>query len=110
MIFDGSGALLESDANLRGVIVVPPSGTFDYAKLHGEDRFTWQPEAGVRFAAVLKYYGGTRPGFVLSARSLREVEIRESNSLFLVGFGWLVSVVLFFLKYFFEKIIKRSDE
>ena len=102
MIFDENGTLLESSANLAGKIVLPPAGTFDYTKTHSEDRFTWQPQAGARFAVILKYYGGARPGFVLVGRSLREVEIRTENLLKIVGLAWFASVVILILKYLFE--------
>jgi hypothetical protein len=97
MIFDRGGTLLESSAILSGEAVVPPVGTFDYAKVHGEDRFTWQPKVGERFAVVLKYYGGNRPGFVLVGRSLREVEKQEDNLLKIVGLAWFGCLFVLFL-------------
>jgi hypothetical protein len=108
MIFDGGGVALESSATLSGEAVVPPAGTFDYAKTHGEDRFTWQPKVGERFAVVLKYYGGTRPGFVLVGRSLREVEKQEDNLLKIVGLAWLGCVFILFLSLLFN--IKFRNE
>jgi len=100
MIFDQGGVPLESSATLAGEAVVPPAGTFDYAKLHGENRFTWQPARGARFAVVLKYYGGVRPGFVLVGRSLREVETREDNLLKIVALAWLGCVFVLAVKIF----------
>jgi hypothetical protein len=102
MIFDGGGVALESSATLAGESVVPPAGTFDYAKTHGEDRFTWQPKVGERFAVVLKYYGGSRPGFVLVGRSLREVEKQEDNLLKIIGLAWLGSIFILFLSLIFN--------
>jgi hypothetical protein len=100
MIFDSSGLLLESSANLSGKIIVPPVGTFDYAKVHGDDRFTWQPQVDERFAVVLKYYAGAHPGFVLAGRSLREVETREDNLLLLVGLAWFLCIFILVVKNF----------
>jgi len=95
IIFDSGGVILESSGDLNGENFSFPMGVFDYAKANGEDRFTWQPEVGQRFAVVLKYYAvGGKSGFVLVGRSLREVEIREDNLELLVGFGWLFSAVL----------------
>jgi hypothetical protein len=102
MIFDQGGVALESSATLSGEAAVPPAGTFDYAKLHGENRFTWQPTAGARFAVVLKYYGGSRPGFVLVGRSLREVEIREDNLLEIVALAWLGCVFVLCFGFLFS--------
>jgi hypothetical protein len=101
MIFDGSGVPLESSATLAGEAAVPPAGTFDYAKLHGENRFTWQPAVGARFAVVLKYYAaGSKSGFVLVGRSLREVEIRNEKILEIVALAWLGCVFVFAVKIF----------
>ena len=94
VIFDSGGVILESSADLHGQSFSFPIGIFDYAKANSEDRFTWQPEIGVRSAAVLKYYGGGHPGFVLVGRSLREVEIREDNLEKMVGLAWALSVGL----------------
>ena len=87
----------------------------------GEDRFTWQTASGLRFATVVTRWnisikndslassssssfvvpnqsaysnqGSNTSGYVLAARSLREVEFRESQlgEIFLIG--WLVFVV-----------------
>ena len=76
IVFDDSGNVLASSATLHGSIPVYPSGVLDYARKNGEDRVTWQPENGVRMATVVVHYD---KGFVLAGRSLREVEIRESN-------------------------------
>jgi hypothetical protein len=76
IVFDDSGNVLAASATLHGSVPVYPSGVLDYARQHGEDRVTWQPETGVRMATVVARYD---KGFVLAGRSLREVEIRESN-------------------------------
>jgi hypothetical protein len=66
----------------------------DYVKQNGEDRVTWQPEAGVRIAAVIEGYGGAAPGYVLAGRSLREVEIREDQAEFFAGATWVAALGL----------------
>ncbi|HTM68552.1 MAG TPA: hypothetical protein VL426_04585 [Candidatus Binatia bacterium] len=79
---------------LAGATPVPPKGVFDYAKEHGEDRVTWAPRDGVRLAAVVVHYGAeSGSGYVLAARSLREVEDRIENLGRLVALGWLAAVV-----------------
>lgn len=74
---------------LDGKTPVPPIGVFQYATQHEENRFTWQPRANVRIAAVLKKVSGNNAYFVLAGRSLREVEVREDNlgKLALIGFA-----------------------
>jgi hypothetical protein len=89
IIFDEKGQPVASSAQLDGATPVVPGGVFDYTRQTGEDRFTWQPKAGVRSAAVMTHFGGASPGFVLAGRSLREVEVREDQLLKLVGAAWL---------------------
>jgi len=76
MIFDNSGNVLGSSASLHGAVPSYPSSILDYTRQNGEDRGTWQPEAGVRMATVAVRYNN---GVVMAGRSLREVEIRETN-------------------------------
>ena len=85
---------LATNGQFKQVTRVPPAGTFDYAKAHGQDRFTWEPGTGNREAAVLVYNGGTNPGYVLAARDLREVEARESNLTTMAGAAVGVLLVL----------------
>ena len=77
IITDANGTVLASTAKLNEKIPMPPSGTLAAAK--NENRFTWQPQDGVRLATVVRYYTGTNPGYVIAGRNLREVEIRESQ-------------------------------
>lgn len=94
VIFNGSGEPLGSSAQLHGVTPSLPSGIFDYTRQKGEDRVTWQPEAGVRIAAVVVAYGGAQPGFVLAGRSMREVEIRESQVEQITAIAWLATLAV----------------
>ncbi len=81
IFFDTDGIPTASSAQLGGMTPVIPQGVFEYARANGEDRFTWQPQAGVRIAAVVVKIGNspTGQGFVLAGRSLREVENREAQ-------------------------------
>jgi len=92
--FDGKGMVLASTATLNGQTPVPPEGVFADAKKHGEDRVTWQPAKGVRIAAVLTYYGGSREGFALAGQSLQLVENRASSLEFMTFWAWLVTVII----------------
>ena len=94
IVFDDSGKVLATSATLHGAIPVYPAGVLDYTRQNGEDRVTWQPENGVRMATVVTRYDN---GFVLAGRSLREVEIRESNLEKISGIAMLViwAVTLF---------------
>ncbi len=90
-VFNDAGQPIGSSGYLNGEMPTLPSGVFNYVRSHGEDRFTWQPEKGVRDAVVVTKYSG---GFVLAGRSLREVEKRESALLAEVFVGWLISVAV----------------
>jgi hypothetical protein len=94
VIYNNSGEPLGSSAQLHGVTPALPSGIFDYTRQKGEDRVTWQPEPGVRIAAVVVAFGGTQPGFVLAGRSLREVEIRETQAEQITAIAWLVTMAV----------------
>jgi hypothetical protein len=80
-VYDGGGVHepLASTGYFDSNVLRPPAGTFDYAKAHGEERFTWQTVDGQREAAVLVYNGDAQPVYVLAARNLREVEAREDQ-------------------------------
>ncbi len=93
IIFDSNGSPLASNALLHNQIPAIPAGIFDYTRKNGEDRVSWQPEAGVRSAAVITSVSGGQGGFVLAGRSLREVEIRESNLTNQIEIGWLVTIL-----------------
>ena len=100
IIFDQKGKVVSSNASLNNTTPTPPVGVFNsfnnksIKSMLGrsnstEDRFTWQPEGGVRIAAVLVKYD---KGFVLAGRSLREVEAREDNLTQIVGLGFLFTL------------------
>jgi hypothetical protein len=92
IVYDDAGNVLASSAVLHGVTPDIPAGVLDYARANGEDRVTWQPEAGVRLAAVVVRFEGTRSGFVLAARNMREVEKREAQTEQIAGLAMLVTL------------------
>lgn len=93
IVYDDTGNPVASSAQLNGQIPTLPTGVFSSVRQSGEDRLTWQPQEGVRSAAVITHFGGSQPGFVLSGRSLTEVEKRESQLTWMVGFGWLAAML-----------------
>ena len=94
IVYDASGSTVASGAVLNGQAPVPPAGVFDDARLHNEDRVSWQPAPDVRSAAVIVAVNGGQGGFVLAGRGMREVENRESNLTHLAAIGWLASLVV----------------
>ncbi len=109
-IYGDDGKIIGSSILVDGKNPTVPAGVFDYVKKHGQDRFTWQPKKGVRSAAVMTHFTGVRPGFVLAGRSLREVEIREQQALYLAGIGALASLVISFLVLFLLMKTGESGE
>jgi hypothetical protein len=97
IVFDANGKPIASSAQLDGQIPTIPAGVTDYVKQNGEDRITWQPQSGVRSAVVVTQFKGSNSGFVLAGRSLREVEIREDNILYLLTVGWIGMLFASFL-------------
>lgn len=98
VVYGPDGKVLASNAVLHGQTPALPDGVLAYTRRSGEDRISYQPEAGVRSAAVVTAVNGGAGGFVLAGRSLREVEKRIDLLGLQVGAGWvaalLVSLVL----------------
>jgi hypothetical protein len=92
IVFDGGGNPVASSAILQGQTPQLPSGVLDYVRGNGEDRITWQPAPGIRMASVVVRFQGAKSGFVLAARSLREVERREDEAELEAGLAWLASL------------------
>ncbi len=92
-VFNDAGQPIGSSGYLRGEMPTLPPGVFDHVRSEGEDRFTWQPENGIRDAVVVTKYSG---GFVMAGRSLREVEKREGALLAEVVTGWAISLIIGF--------------
>ncbi len=105
VVFDDAGNVVATSGLLHNRPPALPSGVFDYVRQNGEDRITWQPESGVRSAAVVTRYNGARPGFVLAGRSLREVENRESQLEGLVGVGWFGTLVAAVVAVFLTQLV-----
>lgn len=93
-MFDKDGKLVGSSGQIGQDSPTPPSGVFDSAKAKGgSNRFTWQPQKGVRIAAVIKQLDGDH-GYVLVGRNLREVENRINELTIIVVIAWAVLLIL----------------
>ncbi|MDR3558142.1 MAG: hypothetical protein P4L61_01285 [Candidatus Pacebacteria bacterium] len=91
VIYSATGTPIAASGLINGAMPTIPSGIFASVKAHGEDRVTWQTPTSLRFAAVITSY---KNGYVMAARSLREIEIREDKLNRQVGLPYAVSVVL----------------
>lgn len=72
IIYDSLGRVLAGNGWLHDTIPIPPRGVLDFTRAHGEERVSWRPAPGLRFAAVLAH--SSNGMIVLAARSLREAE------------------------------------
>lgn len=103
IIYDEKGNVVSSSAVLEGRTPDLPKGVLTAASKNGENRVTWQPEPGVRIAAVVDAYRSANgSGYVLAGRSLKEVEARIDNLTLMLGITWaaamlssLVLIILF---------------
>ena len=108
-IYDDGGRPLASGVYGSSLAELP-KGVLDYTRIHGSDIFTWEPISGLRIAAVLirykpeldRYYT-TSSGFVLAGKSLRDVEMRESNLAHVVFVLWSITMSATFLAVYFKK-------
>ncbi|MFI5178828.1 MAG: hypothetical protein ACHQO8_09700 [Vicinamibacterales bacterium] len=97
MVLDDGGAVVASSGAPGAPERAVPAGVLTFVREHGEERVTWQPDPGLRIAAVVVRRGGSSPGFVLVGRSLRESEQRTSQFQQLVGLAWLATLVGLFV-------------
>jgi len=118
-VYDANGQVLESSGELDGAPPRLPAGVFDPAAWHaliighhlnnspvGQDRFTWQPEPGVRQAVVLVATGDQKY-FVAAGRNMREVEQRIEHEGELVFAGWLATLAALFAGCYVARFLLR---
>jgi hypothetical protein len=110
VIYNDQGIPQVSTGLLHGELPELPAGVFQYVKKNGEDRITWQPEPGVRVAAVVVRYAGEQSGYVMAGRSLREVEKRVDQLGTIATIAWMVIqvvslVIVLLLEMIFKKVL-----
>jgi hypothetical protein len=76
---------------LQGALVSLPSGVLASAAANGQDKVTWEPQPGLRFATVTLKVGDQ---FVSAGQSLKPSEARDGIIRLLVGVGWLGSILV----------------
>jgi hypothetical protein len=77
IIYDISGHVVNGSGYLNGSVPTVPLGVLTAANSKPYNAVTWQPEGGVRIAAVSV---ATHHYYVLSGRSLKEVELNEQRT------------------------------
>ena len=92
VVEDAQGRASDGSGFLKGTLVSLPTGVLSSAAKSGQDNVTWQPASGLRFATVTLRVGDQ---FVSAGQSLKPSEDRDATVRLLVGFGWLVSMLVF---------------
>lgn len=92
VVYDEQGKPLAGNSQINGKLPELPKGALDAAKTKGENRVTWQPQAGLRDAVVIRPYSGKAKGFVAAGRSLREMEKRDKNLRILSVLAWIIAM------------------
>ncbi len=91
IIYDKDGRLISSSGYINGKTPVIPKDSLTAAKGKDYSAVTWQPQKNVRIAAVT---ATSKNYYVLSGRSLKEVEKNETTTLQLVLLGGAIAVML----------------
>jgi len=91
IIYNKSGQVVTGSGYLNGTMPRIPFGVLTSANNHAHHTVTWQPQSDVRIAAVTvsadKYY-------VLSGRSLREVEANEDHTFQITTVGGALALIV----------------
>ncbi len=97
-IYSATGTPIGSSAAIDGKLPTIKESVLAMAKKTGENRVTWQPQAGVRIAAVITTYkNATESGFILVGRSLKETDIRIAQLGIMTAIASLIALALSFL-------------
>ncbi len=99
IIYDHSGNIIAGAGKINGKNAVIPPGVLKYTDSHSPYILTWQPTPEIRVAAVVV---ATKDNYVITARSLKQIEARSDLAFQLTSVGLgaslfvLVSTFLFY--------------
>ena len=96
IIYDKKGNVVAGSGYLNGKVPKPPLGTLTASNGQTYSAVTWEPQDNVRIASVTV---AAKNYYVLSGRSLTEVEKNEAKTLELAFAGLVVSIMLLGLVY-----------
>lgn len=91
IVYDKHGAVVSGSGRLHGQVPVIPFGVLEHTHSESVHTLTWQPASSVRLASVSL---AANNYYVVSARSLGEVERQENRALLMTALGWLASLVV----------------
>ena len=78
-LFNKEGKPIRSNDFLNNKMSQLPKEVYDFSKINKEKRITWQPQTGIRMAAVILSVNHPEIKFIAVGRSLKEAEEREAN-------------------------------
>jgi hypothetical protein len=102
IVYNRQGQVLASSEQLNGQTPAVPTGVLTATAVGRERNVTWQPQSGVRIASVVV---ATPQGYVLSGRSLREVEGRIRSLELLIIVAWALAIGLLTLTFVASRFI-----
>lgn len=105
IVYDRQGQVLASSGQLNGQTPTLPTGVLQSTAMGGERKVTWQPQPGVRIASVVV---ATPQGYVVSGRSLREVEGRIGSLRMFVLVAWALTIGLLALTFVASRFIRST--
>jgi hypothetical protein len=100
IIYSKTGHTISGDGYLNNKIPTAPLGVLRNSDGKDYGFVTWQPQKNVRIASVTV---SSKNYYVLSGRSLKEVEKQEQTQLQFATLGWLGSVFVIILGLLIDK-------
>jgi hypothetical protein len=104
VIYKLDGSVAASQATLRGAAPIMPIGVLHHADNATYHTITWQPASDVRLASVTVR---AKSYYVVTVRSLHDIEHRIDLIGLLVTFGWLASMITLAAAYSFHRKYKN---
>lgn len=105
VIYDTAGRPVAGSGRLDGHLPTVPIGVLAAARGKPYSRVTWEPKPGARIAAVTV---AARQYYVLSGRSLTQVERNETVTLQLTALGWAASLAALAVTFMYHKTTKKG--
>jgi hypothetical protein len=107
IIYDKAGKVVSGNGYLNDNVPTVPIGMLTNSKDDSYSSVTWQPQSGVRIAAVTV---SANNYYVLSGKSLTEVEKLESRTTLYSVMGWICSVAIMLGVYSFSNLLGKSKK
>ncbi len=109
-LFDKGGNPIQSTGFINATMPRLPQGVYQFTNSNQEDVITWQPQPNVRMATVIEKVNDANIGFVAVGRSLKEVEVRESNILKMSGIVLGICLALLIIHFVIQNFLARKAE